>query len=266
MHAGFKAFTRPLTAAAFGLALLPGTALANGDVGAHVETYWNHMDEYAQGVERMKAALTDIAEQARNGAFDNADMDHLVDGVWEDVKVHGAIEVVATPLYPPIWEGIYDLRDAAESGAPADTVAAASRRTVIALHEGLGALKLAAYQHDINDQQQAGGGGEEAPIPAIGQRLDRAVAEYRDGHGDDAKALIHDAYFNYFEGIEGALIEKDAALVSGLEEDFNGKLPSLISDGASVENIRAQVDTMMEKLHKAEDLLAEAESEKGEVF
>ncbi|WP_404383769.1 hypothetical protein [Caenispirillum salinarum] len=259
--------TRSLIAAAVGALVLPAQAFADGEIGEHVQTYWKHMDEYAAGVDRMNSALDDLVAEAEAGAFDEADVDRLVE-VWEDVKVHGAIEVVATPLYPPIWEGIYALRDAAAETASADAVASAAEQTSVALHEGLGALRLATYQHEIGEGPDLAGRGAPAddPIHAIEDRLSQAVAKYQEGHADDAKALIHDAYFNYFEGIEGALIEQDAALVTTLEEDFNGALPNLINRGASVEDIRGQVNAMMEKLHRAEDLLAKAENDKGDVF
>lgn len=262
MKLGFRAFTSSFIAAAISAALLPGAALANGDVGEHVKTYWLHMDEYAKGVARMNKALDGLVQEARQGKFDVRDVDGLVE-VWEDVDVHGAIEVVATPLYGPVWEGISALRGAAEKKAPVKVVAAAAKQTSVALHEGLGALKLAAFRHENPETQAA---AEEDPIRAIGERLERVLAEYKDGRAADAKKLIHDAYFNHFEGIEGALIEQDASLVSSLEEDFNGALPGLISKGAPVEQVRKQIDAMTVKLGKAEELLAKTKASKAKVF
>lgn len=263
MKFGFKAFTSPLFAAVIGaLLLLPGAALANGDVGEHVKTYWLHMDDYAKGVERMNKALDGLVQEARNGKFDVSDVEGLI-AVWEDVDVHGAIEVVAMPLYGPVWEGIAALRTAAEKKSPVTVVAAAAKQTSIALHEGLGALKLAAFRHDNPETQAA---AEEDPMRVIGDRLERALAEYKDGRAADAKKLIHDAYFNYFEGVEGALIEQDASLVSSLEEGFNGALPGLISKGAPVEELRKQIEAMTVKLTRAEELLTKVKAAKTKVF
>lgn len=264
MGPDFKAFAAPLLAAVFGAALIPGAALASGDVGEHVQTYWEHLDEYAQGVQRMNATLDDLVRQARAGKFDVSDVDGLI-AVWEDVKVHGAIEVVATPLYPGVWQGIFALRKAAEQPS-VEAVAAAAEQTSAALHEGLGALKFAAYRRDASAPQQSAAPAADDPIRAIEERLNRAVSEYQEGHAEDAKKLIHDAYFNYFEGIEGPLIEQDPQLVTGLEEDFNAVLPGLMTQGAPVSEVRQQVEVMLEKLHRAEELLAQAEADKGKVF
>ncbi len=262
MKSAYQAFKRPLIAAAFGAALLPATALANGDIGEHVKTYWQHMDEYAKGVERMDKALDGLVQEAKNGKFDDADVEGLI-AVWEDVDVHGAIEVVAMPLYGPIWEGIFALREAAEQKAPADAVAAAARQTSIAVHEGWGGLQLAAY---LRENPEGAAVASDDPIHSIEDRLAQVLVEYQEGHADDARKLITDAYFNHFEGIEGALIEQDPKLVTSLEEDFNGKLPSLISKGAPAAEVKKQVDAMLEKLHVAEALLEKAKAGKSKVF
>lgn len=152
MNSNFKTLNRSLIAAAFGATLLSMPAFADGDVGEHVETYWQHMEEYSADVDRMDRTLGELVVEAKKGEFDENDVDHLIE-VWEEVKVHGAIEVVVTPLYPAIREGINAVRRAAAGEASPEVVEAAAKQTSTALHEGLGALRFATYQYETGERR-----------------------------------------------------------------------------------------------------------------
>jgi hypothetical protein len=259
--------SRSLAGALLAAALvLPGTACAHGDAGEHVEEFHKHIDDYASNVDQLSRELDKVVTRYRQGNDAPAAMEEFV-ARWKDVEYHAAVENVTPPLYAPIWQGITAVREAVKQSGNADGVADAARQLRAALHQGLGGLKIKAQ----GDTATAGGGdtagegGVHATLKRIRGHLDKAVHEYENGHGDDAKSLIQDAYFNNFEGLEGDLIEADADLVAGLEEDFNAGLPGLINDGAPVSKVRDKVEAIGDKLDRAEKLLEEAEGH-GEVF
>ena len=105
-----------------------------------------------------------------------------------------------------------------------------------------------------------------AVIDDIKTRLDRVVAKYAEQLNEVATTLVHDTYLQRFEGVEGDLIAKDAALVESLEKDFNVTLPQAISQDKGVEGVRSVVETMQSKLDKARVLLVEAEKGRKDVF
>ena len=81
-----------------------------------------------------------------------------------------------------------------------------------------------------------------------------------------ATSIVHDTYLHRFEGVEGALIEQDAALVEDLEKDFNVTLPKALEGKSSVDDVRKVVESMQVKLDKAKSLLEEAEKKRKDVF
>lgn len=105
---------------------------------------------------------------------------------------------------------------------------------------------------------KSGGEGAEA-IERIEADLHEAVEAYEAGNESDAKSIISNTYLSNFEGVEGALIENDPDLVEELEADFNERLPGLIDEGASVDEVRQKVESMEERLHEAEEILAAQE-------
>ena len=248
--------------------LTPSAALAHGEAGEHVAEFQEHLDDYAADVDKLTGKLDALAERAARGEDVTPDVEAFVEA-WEDVKYHAAVEKVATPLYSPIWQAIGGLRQAVKQDEGAAAVRARTEQLAAALHEGLGGLKLKARMTDAGEGQPAAegdGGGPHAAFGRIREALDHAVEEYGEGHADDAKGHIQDAYFNEFEGLEGGLIEQDPELVSRLEEDFNGTLPNLINGGAPVAEVRAKVEAMKASLAEAEKLLEQAEGDHSEVF
>lgn len=247
--------------------LLPGAAQAHGESGEHLEEFEEHLGDYEQEVEKLVGMLDGIVEDYAAGEDAAAGIDAFVHG-WEEVGYHLAVETKATPLYPAIWQGISRLRGAVSKGAPVAEVRAARDALAAALWEGMGGVRLAAARPEM-----ASGGGEthadegsQATIHHIEEDLDHAVAEYAEGEVEEAKSIVHETYMSRFEGLEGALIEQDPELVVGLEENFNADLPMLMDRGAPVEEVQAQVDAMKKALARAEHLLMETETAKGEVF
>jgi len=104
------------------------------------------------------------------------------------------------------------------------------------------------------------------PVEAILWQLESALDAYAGGEPGEAERLVHAAYMNVFEGLEGDLIERDPDLVSRLELEFNAGLPALFQESAPVSEARAKLEEMGALLERAKALLAEAESERPSVF
>lgn len=242
-------------------------AIAHGEVGEHVNNLKAHLEEYAGEVDWLLEKADGIVQSYAADGAKAAQPGKLIDH-WEAVKFHAAIEVTYVPVYATIWQGIYGIKQAIDEGKP---VAAVKEQQAIfekALWQALGAVKLAAQQQDgpqvAHDEHQDA--GPTATLEQIGHRLDEVLATYAEQKVDDAKSLVHATYLNRFEGVEGVLIEQDAALVEDLEKDFNVTLPKALDERAPVDNIRQIVKTMQSKLDKAKTLLAEAERDRKDVF
>ena len=247
--------------------LVPAGALAHGEAGEHVEEFQEHLDDYAADVRTLAESLDALARDYAAGEAGPERVQAFVDE-WEEVHYHSAVETVATPLYPAIWQAISGLRQAVDEGAEAEVVRERTDAVAAALHQGMGGLRLTAARgggpaDDHGDSEPV---GSAAAFQHIDELLDSAVAEYQAGHADDALELVRSAYFDYFEGLEGGLIEVDAQRVARLEEDFNGALPQLLESGASTDEVREQVQAMKESLDTAEGLLEESGSGSSEVF
>lgn len=263
-----NAATLAATLLAGALFLYPVSALAHGEAGDHVEEFQNHLDDYANDVRDLANTLDALARDYAAGQAGPERVQAFVDQ-WEEVEYHAAVEKVATPLYPAIWQAISGLRQAVEEEEPAEVVQRRADAVAAALHQGMGGLRLKAATGGMEaDPEEAQGEshGPEAAFQRIDELLDRAVAEYDEGHADDALDLIRSAYFDYFEGLEGDLIAQDAQRVAELEEAFNGVLPQLIENGAPVAEVRDQVQTMKDSLDTAEGLLEGSGGGSGEVF
>jgi hypothetical protein len=254
---------------ALALALLPGTVIAHGEVGDHVAEFQEHLDDYERDVRSLGKQIDRVVERHRAGDDDADEAAQELAHQWEEVKYHAAVEQVASPLYAPIWQALTALREAIQEDRGATTVAKRGQQLKAALHQGLGALKLKAQSAatgQATTEAEHTEEGAHATLRRIRDQLDHAVAEYADGHADDAKSLIQDAYFQNFEGLEGDLIEQDADLVADLEKDFNASLLGLINGGVPAQKVRDKVAEMKDKLERAEGLLEQAEQDRGEVF
>lgn len=254
------------------LALLaPAGAHAHGDAEG-VERFHEHLDDYEKEVSKLSEELDALVADAAAGRELGGALEELVHH-WEEVGVHAAIERKASRLYPPVWQALVAFRKAAEGGADAAALRERARALRAALWQGLGGVKLAAAQVEAAEagpsEASAGSGGAEDPqetLAAIRDALDRAVEAYEAGEVERAESLVHEAYVSRFEGLEGDLIERDAELVSDLEQAFNARLPMLLQEGAETRAVRAEVRGMKESLERAGELLRETEGERSEVF
>ena len=243
-------------------------ANANGEISEHVNNLSAHLTEYAEEVTWLSDKFSGVVDEySKKG---KADSDQLIE-FWEEVDFHSAIETQYVPVYATIWQGIYGVKVAIDSGEKAAVVEAELLKLKQALWQGLGAVKLAAqYQQKglvpkvMTTEQEPTTGPE--VIDDIKKKLHRVVAKYAEKLTEVATTLVHDTYLQRFEGIEGALIELDAELVEDLEKDFNVTLPQAISKDTSVDNVRAVVETMQVKLDKARSLLVKAEESRKSVF
>ena len=104
------------------------------------------------------------------------------------------------------------------------------------------------------------------PVEAILTQLEASAEAYAEGDAKKAESLVHSAYMEIFEGLEGDLIEKDPDLVHQLELAFNAGLPLLYQGGAAQSEVRAQIDKMRARLKQCKAYLEEAEAERGSVF
>lgn len=269
LHSARRPCRLPSLLASLALALLPasGALFAHGDVD--VDDFQLHLDDYEAEVLELSADVDALVADALAGAATGAALEALIDH-WEEVGVHAAIESKSPPLYPGIWQALIAFREAVAGDAGESALAERADAVRAALWQGLGGVKLAASQVADGAAATADPGSEPAAaaatIAAIGEALDAAAAAYAEGDLDRAESLIHDAYMNRFEGLEGALIAEDAALVSDLEEAFNARLPLLMQRGADLETVRAEVRAIRESLARAGVLLREAAGERSEVF
>lgn len=255
------------------LVTTPGRVLANGDFDeALLAEFYEHLDEFQAEITDLTGELDPIVAAYRKGEDVAPRIQALIDH-WEAVTVHGAIERKATITYPRVWQALIGLQQAADAGKPADQIAAAADRVDAALWQGMGAVRMVAYQ--VTSAPSAAAGTTTKPdepassaetIRHIVTALDQAVAAYGEDELTRAESLIHEAYMSRFEGLEGDLIEQDPDLVSSLERDFNATLPMLMQRGASLDEVHQQLDAMKTQLHTAGELLEEADKSRSEVF
>lgn len=265
-----RAWYRTVRAATLALILvLPApAAFAGGEVGEHVGDLQAHLGDYEKEVRWLIAQVDEIVDGYEKGGVGAARAERVVD-IWESVDFHAAIEVNYIPIYASIWQGLFAVRGAVEREAPLVEVRAEQAKLEAVFWQALGAVKMAAQVQQRGAATAAPASAPESPdatLAIVGQRLDRVVAKHAEKLPEEAKAIVFDTYLSQFEGVEGALIERDAALVESLEIDFNVTLPKAIDTGASVDEVRAIVQTMQGKLARARELLAAGAKKKKPVF
>ena len=238
---------------------------AHGEIGDHVDDLKAHLAEYEQEVGDLLADVDGLLERYAQAGPDAVDAAQLVDW-WEDVKVHGAIETNYVPVYASVWQGLIGVKEGIEQGRPLADLRAEQRALSRAMWQGLGAVKLAASLQGTQAGEQKTAGGPEQAVDAILLNLDRVIIQYAEGDADAAESLVHDTYANRFEGIEGELIEQDAALVEDLERDFNVSLPLALQDGSDMAAVKQIVAAMKDKLRTADTLLQQALANRKDVF
>lgn len=130
-----------------GALLLPAGAAAHGDAGEHVEEFREHMDDYAAEIRSLVDEVEAVVRDYGDGNRAEEAVNRLVES-WEEAEYHEAVEEVASPLYPPIWQAINGLRQAVDEGAEAAEVRERADRLIAAFHEGMGGLRLEAAEDD----------------------------------------------------------------------------------------------------------------------
>lgn len=268
MATGIKKHWRSALFAVMAAGFTSQPVLANGEITDQVNHLKEHIGEYTEEVQWLENKFGGVVDAY---AQDKKPDTHQLIEFWEEVNFHSAIETQYVPIYASIWQGIYGVKQAIDNGKAVDAVRAEQQKLNQALWQALGAVKLAAkYQQDglVKDVQTTAVEPVTGPevIDDIKDRLHRVVAKYAEKLNEVATTLVHDTYMQRFEGIEGALIEQDAALVEDLEKDFNVTLPQAISNDAGVDKVREVVEAMQTKLDRAKTLLVEAEKGRKEVF
>ena len=250
--------------------LAAGQVSANGEIGDHVNDLKSHLGQYSEEVNwlvgKFGAVVDTYEEKGQKGANTNVMLEY-----WEEVDFHSAIETNYVPVYANIWQGIFGVKQAIDAGAPVAKVREEQTKLNQALWQALGAVKLASqYQEKGLLAKVQTTEAEPTTMPAtlddIKHRLDRVVAKYAEKLPEAATSIVHDTYLHRFEGVEGALIEQDAALVEDLEKDFNVTLPQALNGKSSVDDVRKVVESMQVKIDRAKELLVTAEKKRKDVF
>ena len=250
--------------------LATGQVSANGAIGDHVNELKAHIGSYTEEVNWLVGKYGEVVDSYEKNGKKATDTKVMVD-YWEGVDFHSAIETNYVPVYASIWQGIFGVKQAIEAGAPVAKVREEQVKLNQALWQGLGAVKLASqFQEKGLLAKVQTTETEPTTMPEtlddIKHRLDRVVAKYAEKLPEAATNIVHDTYLHRFEGVEGALIEQDAALVEDLEKDFNVTLPQALNGTTSVDEVRKVVESMQVKLDKAKNLLMEAEKKRKDVF
>lgn len=256
--------------AALSAPFLSNVAVANGEITDQVNHLHEHIGDYTEEVHWLHEKFGGVVNAYEKQGKGGVDTHQMIE-FWEEVNFHSAIETQYVPIYATIWQGIYGVKQAIDEGADIATVREQEAKLQQALWQALGAVKLAAqYQQKglVKDVQTTASEPTSGPavVDDIKQRLHRVVAKYAEQLSEVATTLVHDTYMERFEGIEGALIEQDAALVEELEKDFNVTLPQAIENDAGVDSVRNVVESMQTKLDKARSLLVKAEENSKAVF
>ncbi len=244
-------------------------SFANGSIGEHVNHLQDNIPGYTRDVNWMVSQVDGLVSAYAQGGQQAVKTGQLAE-FWEAVDFHAAIETQYVPVYASIWQGLFGVKGAIDGGKPVAEVREQQQLLNAALWQGLGAVKLAAqYQQKGLLAAVQTSTGPTTPVETLEEikhRLDKSVAKYAEQLSDEALGIVHDTYLHLFEGVEGALIEQDAALVEDLEKDFNVTLPKAIQDGASVDDTRAIVVAMQAKLDTCKMLLQDAEKNRKDVF
>ncbi len=248
--------------------LLTGQAQATGTVGDHVNDLQGNLDNYTEEVHWIIDKVDGIVNTYQARGREAAGADGVVD-IWEAVDFHSAIETNNVPIYASIWQGLFGVKTAIDNQEHIENVREQQAMLEQSLWQALGAVKMAAnYQQKglLATVESTGASTPVETMDEIKQLLDRVVAKFAEWLPDEATNIVHDTYLTRFEGVEGMLIEQDAALVEDLEKDFNVTLPLAIKDNLSVDEVRGVVLAMQAKLDHAKSLLVEAEKNRQDVF
>lgn len=245
--------------AAITLLLTNQLAMANGEIGEHVNHLSDNVEKYEEEVVWVIKKVGGIVERYEAEGAKAANSGAVVD-YWEAVQFHAAIESNYIQLYAEIWQGLYGVKEAVDQQKPVADVRNEYRQLKHTLWQSLGAVKLAAVYQDkglleaVQLREGAPSNSVET-LEAVKNRLHKAVAKFAEKAYDESSTIVHEAYLNLFEGVEGELITLNADLVEDLEKDFNVVLPKTIKSKVSTDELRGAVKTMEAKLDKAIELV-----------
>ena len=245
-------------------------ALANGEIGDHVNDLQGHLNQYEDEVIWFLDEVNKLTNTYENKGPEAAMTDILIDN-WESVDFHAAIETNYIQIYASIWQGIYGVKASIDEGNEIQIVAQEQYDLERAMWQALGAVKLAAKY------QQEGLMGNQPPtdyaaltssetLEEIKSSLDRSVAKFAERLPGEATDIVLNTYLELFEGLEGDLITQDASLVEDLEKDFNVTLPQALNSNSTLSDIRTVVESMKGKLERSKILLDEIDSTRRSVF
>ncbi|MFV8818136.1 hypothetical protein [Haliea sp. E17] len=243
---------------------------ANGSIGEHVNHLQDNIAGYTRDVNWLSEQVGAMVDAYAKGGKAAVNTDELAE-LWEQVDFHPALESHFIPVYAEVWQGIFGLKGAMDAGQPVAEVHRQQALLERALWQGLGAVRLAAQFQEKGllkpiDTSLTAPTTPAATVDEVKHQLERVVAKYAEQLPDAAISIVQDTYLHLFEGIEGALIEQDAAIVEDLEKDFNVTLPLAIKNAASVDDVRGIVVAMQAKLDTCKALLEDAGKNRGDVF
>ena len=245
-------------------------ALANGEIGDHVNDLQGHLNQYEEEVVWLLEEVNKLTNNYQNKSTEAAVTDVLIDN-WESVDFHAAIETNYIQIYASIWQGIYGVKSSIDEGDEIAIVAQEQSNLEKAMWQALGAVKLAAKY-----QQEGLLGGQPTTdyaaltssetLEEIKSSLDRSVAKFAERLPEEATDIVLNTYLELFEGLEGDLITMDAALVEDLEKDFNVTLPQALNSSSTLSEVQTVVELMKGKLDRSKVILGEIDSARRDVF
>ena len=191
--------------------------------------------EYEEGVKNGQIEM--MAEFQDGSAFVWRSQ-QVFDEIKADLPEHEAEEI--EELYPQLWQA-YDDR--------------ADPENVATLAGGI--------IHELEDitGEESDEGGLETYFENIETLLADANTEYAAGNTDEALSLATKAYLDNYEFLESPIAQQDSELMEEIEVMLREELRNMIKEGASADDISSQVDSILEKLEQAEELLPTEEHE-----
>jgi len=191
----------------------------------------------------LETSIVEYAEAVENGAIH--EMAEFQDGsafVWKSQQIFDEIKAdLPEHEVEEIDEFYADLWDAYDKRADPTLV-----RTLV---DGI--------IHEIEEiaGEESDDGGLHAYFENIEHLLAETSEEYAGGNTDLALSLATKAYLDNYEFLEGPISEHDDELMVEIEVMMREELRNMIKNGAPLDDIDSQIDTILEKLEDAEVLV-----------
>ncbi|HEX7032597.1 MAG TPA: hypothetical protein VF172_06325 [Nitrososphaera sp.] len=113
------------------------------------------------------------------------------------------------------------------------------------------------------EEADSGRSGQEY-IDTIVELLDNAVAEYKEGNAQEAKALVIEAYLDNYEFIEADIAEDDPELMEKIEIDIREELVAMIDEGRPAAEVESHVNMIKADLETARAFVTSGEASESE--